>query len=186
MSLVTLQIFGTFLWISVVSFGGVFGMLPELERIVVGKYHWITHDQFIQSYVVSQFLPGPNMAMCPLIGYWVNGWPGFIAGFAGIYFPSIVLMGVTCALYQRYRRLQYVRRFELALRPVVVGLLTGSALRMLWFQSVGVGHSVWVEKSAGILLMAFGIAASLSKRISALTIIILSGFLWVAADWLLR
>ncbi|NUM89597.1 MAG: chromate transporter, partial [Bdellovibrionales bacterium] len=63
----TLDIFLVFFRLSLLSFGGVFGVLPELERMVVVEQGWLTSEKFLQAYVVGQFVPGPNMAMCPLV-----------------------------------------------------------------------------------------------------------------------
>ena len=94
------QIFLVFFKIGFLSFGGVFGVLPELERMVVAEHHWISSEQFVHAYVIGQFLPGPNMAMCPVIGYWVHGLPGFFAAFLGIYTPPCLMMAFGWMVYR--------------------------------------------------------------------------------------
>jgi chromate transporter len=75
---------------SLVSFGGVYGALPELQRLFVVKYAWLTSEQLIQSYVIGQLVPGPNMVVCTLIGLRVAGVPGALAASLGTYLaPSL-------------------------------------------------------------------------------------------------
>ena len=146
MTLLNLKIFWIFFKMSLISVGGVFGVLPELERMVVVENQWLTHQQFIQSYAIGQFVPGPNMAMCPLIGYWINGWQGFIAGFAGIYLGPVLVLSLGFIFYRRFKKSEIVMRAERALRPLVTGTLAGSAFHFWLAQArdylgLGVGLS---------------------------------------------
>lgn len=178
------EIFWVFFRISWIAFGGVFGVLPELERLIVTEHGWITHERFIQSYVLSQFVPGPNMAMCPLIGYWVAGWPGWVAGFFGIYLPPLLIIGLAFWLLNRYRESPGLRRFELGLRPVVLGLLVGSALRMWWLQSGGlegegsVPRVEWTLRVASLALGSLGVWLYARKRWSSVPLILAMGACW--------
>jgi chromate transporter len=70
-----LRLFWMFFKVSLVAFGGVFGVLPELQR-GIAENGWMTPAQFVQAYAVSQFVPGPNMAMTAVVGYAVDGVPG--------------------------------------------------------------------------------------------------------------
>ena len=130
-----LEIFGVFFKIGFLSFGGVFGVLPELERMIVLEKNWVTSERFVQTYVMGQFLPGPNMVMCPILGYDIAGFPGMVAAFLGIYSPPAFVMGLTFIFYQKLRKNILVQRTEKAVRPVILGLLAASALRLWYLQS---------------------------------------------------
>lgn len=192
--MILLQIFWVFFRINLLAFGGVFGVLPELERMIVVEHGWLSHDRFIQSYVLASFVPGPNMAMCPLIGYWVAGWPGWVAGFLGIYSGPLLVMGVAFALYRRYRSLGWVKRTEFALRPLVLGLLIASSLKYGWSQSAGVTSSGFpggalegAQLALRVHLLGFGLMAAglllyARKRLGPLTTVFASGGVWWAMN----
>lgn len=185
MSLVDLDIFWVFFKIGFLSFGGVFGVLPELERMIVIERGWVTHDQFIQSYVIGQFLPGPNMVMCPLIGYWVSGYSGLVAGFTGIYLGPLLIMGAAYAVYSRGRELEWIRRTELSLRPLVFGLLFSAALKLTWLQTAGLaGSHEALFRGVGIAITVAGGYAVLKQKISGLNIVFLLGAVWWLTNWL--
>ena len=40
--------------ISLVAFGGGIGILPEMERLTVGQHHWVTHQEFVDAFALSQ------------------------------------------------------------------------------------------------------------------------------------
>ncbi len=177
--MIVAEIFWVFFKISFLSFGGVFGALPELERMIVIEKGWITSDRFIQSYVMSQFLPGPNMVMCPLIGFWVAGLPGWFAGFLGIYSAPLLGMGVTWAVLKKHFESEWFRRLERGLRPVVLGLLVGSGARLWWIQTRGGGAPIEI---ASLILLGLGFWAHQRRWLGAFTIVFVMGFIW----WLVR
>jgi chromate transport protein ChrA len=185
MAWVPAQIFFCFFRISLLSFGGIFGVLPELERDMVHAHHWITHDQFIQAYVTAQFVPGPNMVMCPLLGYQIGGWSGMVAGFLGIYLAPVFLMGAAYAIYRRYREVEKVRRLELALRPLVLGMLGASALRLWWEQSRLVAPDLALSYGISLTLTIVGILLLRRKMVGPLQLLLIFGCIaWSASRFI--
>jgi chromate transporter len=180
------QIFWVFTRITFLSFGGVFAVLPELERMVVREHGWITSEAFAQSYALSQFIPGPNMAMCPLIGYWVAGWPGWVAGFLGIYLGPLLIMGGAHALLRRYTDVVWVRRLQLGLQAITIGLLAASAMRMFWIQTAAAGElsaaNAWLVRGLAFAVCAAGAGAYAQRRMGALSLVFVTGGLWWALN----
>jgi chromate transport protein ChrA len=179
-----LEIFLVFSRISLVSFGGIFGMIPEIERILVVEKNWMTSEEFLQIYSLGQFLPGPNMSMCPLIGFKVYGWSGFLAGALGIYLVPIVFLGIVWNLYRRFRDLLLVQRIEHSLRPLVLGLILSSCIRVFWLGSTGIDHShSWEKLFFGIMAVVFGVfilkLISQKKGVDSFNSIFVFGALWL-------
>jgi len=173
--IISLKIFWIFFKISLLSFGGIFGVLPALEHMLVTEQAWLTHEQFYQSYVMAQFLPGPNMAMCPLIGYWVDGWKGFLAGFLGIYTAPFLIMAFAYWFYNRYRELQSIKKAEMAIRPVIIGLILASCARLWWVQTTG----GYFFQTIGVLLILVFIFLYLKKKVQAIGLIFYAGLSWL-------
>ncbi len=177
------EIFWIFLRLGLVSFGGVFGVLPELERQIVFERHWMDSQQFVQAYVLGQFVPGPNMAMCAILGYWVNGIGGAIAAFLGIYSGPTILMAGAYALYRRWRNNDSVKRAERAVRPVILGLLLASLARLWWIQASVEGV---IGGIASLLLIALGIWVYYRDWLRGLPLLFVSGALWYGGHWLVN
>jgi chromate transporter len=178
------EIFWVFFKIGFMSFGGVFGVLPELERMIVIENKWITHDQFIQSYVMGQFLPGPNMVMCPIIGYWVNGLGGLIAGFIGIYSGPLLVMAAGFKVYTKYRDIDWVRRTEVSLRPLVFGLLGAAVLKLWWLQTAGPTTSLeFLFRFTSIFVCGIGIWLVQTRRLGPVSAVFAIGSIWWLTCW---
>lgn len=175
---VLLDLFWTFFRVSLLAFGGLFGVLPQVERQAVHEHGWVTHEQFVQAYVFSQFLPGPNSAMLPLIGYLVAGWPGFAAAFAGVYLGPVVLMGLAYGVYRRYRDVAWVHRAELAMRPVVLGLIGASAARLWWTESTSLGPHADAARILAVPLTAGVMLAYARGWLGPFTLLFAMGIAW--------
>jgi chromate transporter len=150
--------------------GSVFAVLPELQRALVDE-GLITPEGFVQAFALGQLVPGPNMAMCPVIGWHVAGLAGAVVAFFGIYSGPVAIMGAAYAVYHRWRDVTWVRRLELSVRPVVLGLLAASAVSLLR-TAAGTQHR-----------MALGVAVvvgvlAVKTRLGALALLFLGGLAW--------
>jgi len=169
-----LGLFWIFFRVGLVSFGGVFSVLPELQRALVDG-GFVTPQGFVQAFVLGQVVPGPNMAMCTAIGWHVAGPAGAAMAFIGIYSGPVAMMGVAYAVYHRWRDVTWVRRLELAMRPVVLGLLGASAL------------SLMLTAANGQRLLALGVALAVGilavrTRLGALALLFVGGVAWALAQ----
>ena len=161
------QLFNLFARVSLLAFGGALGLLPEIKAVVVDQYHWMTEEALVQTYVVGQFVPGPNMVMATLVGYKVAGLTGAVVSTLGMYLGPVTVVFICTSIYYRNRQKDYVRRIELALRPLVFGLIFAATLLFLteqlkadWPLGLAIGLPiVWlhwhrhISAFAGVLAM---------------------------------
>ena len=52
------ELYGLFFRMGAVTFGGGYAMLPILRREIVEKRQWMTEEQIVDYYALSQGLPG--------------------------------------------------------------------------------------------------------------------------------
>ena len=165
-----LALFWIFFRLGLVSFGGVFSVLPELQRALVDG-GLVTPEGFVQAFVLGQVVPGPNMAMCTVIGWHVAGPAGALVAFLGIYSGPVAIMGAAYAAYHRWRAVTWVRRLELAMRPVVLGLLAASAASLMW-TAAGTKHVLAI----GVAVLVGVLAAK--SRLGALSLLFVGAAAW--------
>jgi chromate transporter len=171
-----LALFWIFFRLGLVSFGGVYAVLPELQHALVDG-GLVTPEGFIQAFVLGQVVPGPNMAMCTVIGWHLAGPAGALVAFVGIYSGPVAMMGAAYAVYHRWRGVIWVRRLELAMRPVVLGLLSASAASLMW-TAAGRQHVLAI----GVAILV-GVLA-VRTRLSALSLLFVGALAWSAAQLL--
>ena len=172
-----LALFWIFFRLGLVSFGSVFAVLPELQRALVDQ-GLVTPEGFVQAFVLGQVVPGPNMAMCTVIGWHVAGLAGAVVAFVGIYSGPVAIMGAAYAVYHRWRKVTWVRRLELAVRPVVLGLLGASAVSLLW---TAAGTQRLLALGVAIVVVVLALRA----RLDALALLFVGGVAWSVGQALL-
>lgn len=176
---VNFEIFFVFFKVSLMSIGGVFGTMPELERLVVFQHHWMTSEQFLQAYIIAQFVPGPTMAFCPIIGYMVTGWTGFFAGFVGIYTAPMIMVIAVYRFYSHFKDLVWVKKIELSIRPIVIGLLSASTIR-LWTIQTQFAKYQFELMVFTLILMAITLFVYMKTKWDILILILGFGAIWTA------
>jgi chromate transporter len=125
------QLFFLFAGASLMAFGGAIGMLPSINDTIVNTFHWMDTEAVMRSYVLGQFMPGPNMVMATLIGYQVAGLAGATSSTLGMYLGPITVTSVVTGIYYRNRGKSHIRRIEIALRPLALGLVLAATLQFL-------------------------------------------------------
>lgn len=53
-----IQLFTTFFKIGLFTFGGGWAMISIIQREIVGKWHWIEEDDFLDLLAIAQSMPG--------------------------------------------------------------------------------------------------------------------------------
>ncbi|MDB5792624.1 MAG: chromate transporter [Massilia sp.] len=130
-----LNLFGHYLLLSAMSFGGAISMTPEMHRFLVEQQGWLTQAQFNDAIAIAQAAPGPNVLFVALMGWKVGmnagstlaAWLGVITTMTGILLPSTVFTYQVAQWGHRNRELLAVRAFKQGMAPVVIALLLATS-----------------------------------------------------------
>lgn len=110
------------LW-SVLSIGGNTVALSDIFHYAVDLRHWLTSNQFVAFFAISQALPGPNGMALVLIGQQAAGLPGALVALVAKLVPSSVIAYTGASWYERNKERDWVKTAKGGLVPVTVGLL---------------------------------------------------------------
>ena len=127
------SLFASFVRVGGGMFGGGYAMLPLLEREVVERRRWATHEAMADLFALAQVIPGViavNTAM--LIGQRLRGWRGAVVAALGTVTAPFLVILLLAGLFDRLGDHPWVARFIAGLRPALAGLLLGTALRLVW------------------------------------------------------
>ena len=177
--MILLQLFWLFFRTSMVSFGGLYGALPELQRVFVVEHHFLSSERLIQNYVIGQLVPGPNMVACTLIGLQIAGVPGALAASLGTYLAPILLISAVASAFHRYYGVVWVRRLEVALRPLALGIMGAAVVTILRAE---------LDSQAVATIIVTALSAVLYTRriLGPMTLIAASGLAFVLLSFGLR
>ncbi len=117
------QLFLTFVKIGTFTIGGGYAMLPLIQREVVER-HWLTKEEFIDIFAVTQSLPGifaVNIAI--FVGFRLKKRLGALCCALGTILPSFLIILAIALFFTHARENIWIERAFKGLRPAVVALI---------------------------------------------------------------
>lgn len=112
----------TFGVLSLIAFGGMPAVMPEMQRLVVDVKGWTTAAEFIQLFAIAQAAPGPNVLIVSLVGWRAAGLAGAIVALLAVCGPAAVLSWWIADLWERFKESPWRLAIQRAIAPLVVGL----------------------------------------------------------------
>ena len=131
------ELFWSFVQVGAFCVGGGYASMPLIQEQVIQIHGWLTLQEFIDIFTISQMTPGPiGINAATFVGTKVAGVPGAIAATAGFVFPSIITVLILAKLFFKYGDIGPIRGILNGLRPAVVALIcsagVGFILLALW------------------------------------------------------
>jgi chromate transporter len=123
MALTLLELALYFGLLSVVAFGGMPAVMPEMQRIVVEVKEWTSPVEFIQLFAVAQAAPGPNVLIASLIGWKAAGLAGAVIALLAVCGPAAVIAWWVADLWDRFKDSPWRLAIQRAIAPIVVALI---------------------------------------------------------------
>lgn len=129
--MIYLQLFWSFFQVGLMSFGGGYAALPQIQHQVLSN-GWLTMTEFTDIVTISEMTPGPiAINAATFVGTRLAGLPGAIAATVGCVVPSYIIVLLFAWLYQRYKNLKGVQGVLETLRPAVVALIAAAGMSIL-------------------------------------------------------
>lgn len=116
-----------FALMSLFAIGGANAAMPEMHRLAVDTYHWMSDRQFADMFAIAQLTPGPNVILVTLIGYHVGGVAGALVTTAAMCVPTCVLTYFVAQVWEKFRYARWRIAIQAGLVPVSLGLIGASA-----------------------------------------------------------
>ncbi len=131
-----LQMFWAFCKVGALTFGGGYAMLPIVQKEIVESYGWVTNEEVLNYYALSQCAPGViAVNTATFIGYKKKGIPGAIAAALGVTFPSLVIILLIASFIQGFSGIAAVAHAFNGIRVAVAVLILNTIIK-LWKGSV--------------------------------------------------
>lgn len=165
------QLFITFFKIGCISFGGGYAVIPLIQN-EAAKYGWADSAHFQEIVTLAGMAPGPIATnTATLVGYHAEGLAGAIASTLGIVFPSLLIIILLAAFFQKMHEHRWVKSSFYGLRPVVTGLIVYAALHFGLNARMGLTWSTF----ATLLICAGCIYGVLKHNMHPFMVIVASG-----------
>lgn len=130
-----LAMFDSFYRSGSLVFGGGHVVLPLLEKEVVPS-GWVTKEQFLAGYGVTQAVPGPLFTFGSYLGAVMSGWHGAIAATLAIFLPAFLLVIGALPFWHIVRSKQSIQGALIGIQAAVVGILIAAWYDPIWTSSI--------------------------------------------------
>ena len=154
------HIFLAFFIPGIIGYGGGPASIPLIENEVVGRYGWLTVNQFSEVLALGNALPGPIATkMAGYIGYQQGGFLGAFVGVFAVVAPSLILMITLLSILYKFKDSPKVKLMTLLIRPAITVLLGVMTFKFFSTSIEGVGslQTVFIAGISFLLLKKWSI-----------------------------
>ena len=131
-----LSLFIAFAKVGVMTFGGGYAMIPNLEREIVDKHGWASSEELMDYYAVGQCTPGViAVNTATFIGQKCAGTVGGVVATLGVVFPSLVIICVIAGILTNFADIPAVKSAFAGIRVCVCVLILNAVVK-LWKSAV--------------------------------------------------
>lgn len=155
---------------SMIAFGGVNALLPELLNLAVNQEQWIDLQTFSGYFAIAQAAPGPNFMTVTLLGWHIYGIVGALVATLAIVWPSSILIFFLQRFILGIKDPVKKKSIQYAAAALAIGLVLSSA----WEIALQINHGL-----AAYLLTITTIGLTLFTRWHPLYLIAIGGVLGV-------
>ncbi len=167
------DIYRTFFWIGLFSFGG--GLLPWIQREVVSVRKWLTDEEFFPAVALSQVLPGVNSTnVAVYVGQHVRGALGSTVALAGILTGPFAMVLIAAVSYKVVLGVPAIQAAAAGVAAGAIGMLLRTGVSAV--QAAG-------YKPAPVLIMATTFALIGIFHFSLVTVVIVMTPISVLCAW---
>ena len=125
------DLFITFFKIGAFTIGGGLAMLPIIEREIVDKKKYISKEEIVDAFAVSQSLPGVIAINSGIyIGYRIAGIAGAVVTAFGVILPSFIIILAIAILFTTVSGNVYVNKALTGVKAGVAGVITVTVFRL--------------------------------------------------------
>lgn len=154
------QLFLAFFRVGLFTFGGGLAMLPMFQKELVQKQAWLTDEEMVDIFALSQAIPGIiAVNSAAFAGRRQRGLAGAIVATLGVITPSIVIIILIAAFFSNLDKSQEVQKVLKGIN-VAVGVLLFSALLNLAKSTIKDWFSVLLGLAAFFIILFWHISGA--------------------------
>ncbi|MCC8016154.1 MAG: chromate transporter [Clostridiales bacterium] len=130
--MIYLKLFLGFIQVGLFSIGGGYAAIPLIQEQAVTLNSWITLDEFTDLITIAEMTPGPiAVNSATFVGIRIAGIPGALVATFACILPSVIIVSLLAALYEKFKKSSVMQNVLSGLRPAVVALIFTAGLNIL-------------------------------------------------------
>ena len=171
-----LDLFLTFFKLGATTFGGGYAMMSQIKESVVEKKEWLTNDELLEVFAISESTPGPvAINMATYIGFQKGKILGSILATLGVVLPSFIIIFIISLFLNKFLENKYVAYAFVGIKCAVAFLILKAGLNL--FKKMP--KCVWQLTVFSIVLILMILLELFSKNFSSIYLIIIGGVIGI-------
>ncbi len=152
------ELFLSYFKVGSITFGGGYAMIPILEREIVKKKNWVTEEELLDYYAISQCTPGViAVNAATFVGYKMKGVIGAIVATLGVITPSIIIITIIANMIKAFQDNPYVSSAFKGISIAVCALVFTTVIGLVK-KNVKNIYSVFVALGAFVAIGILGVS----------------------------
>jgi len=153
-----LKLYASFFRIGLFTIGGGYAMLPLMEREAVDKNHWVTKEEMLDIYTMSQCTPGVIAVNTgTFIGRKIGGFFGAVLATLGVISPSLIIITLIAAFFNGFTDNPYVIKAFFGIRVAVAALILNSTIGMIK-KGIKNAYQIGILLAAALTMIIFNVS----------------------------
>jgi chromate transporter len=121
-----------FLRLGTFGFGGPIALAANMQRDLVERRAWVTHEEYVEGLALAQLAPGPLAAQLAIyLGYVLHGFVGATMVSLAFVGPSFVMVLALSAAYVRYGGMAWMQAVFYGVGAAVIGIIARSSVKLV-------------------------------------------------------
>ena len=175
------DLFLGFLRVGCFAFGGAYGAIPLIREVVL-SYGWLDDEALSYMIAISESTPGPIMVnMATYIGNSQGGFFGAVLATTAVVLPAFFIILLVMIALKNAMKNPYVQAVLRGMKPCIIGIIlyTGADMILRSALPLGSPDGKALGLTAVLAVILFGSKYILKKKLSPITLILISAVLGV-------
>jgi chromate transporter len=126
-----IELFVSFMYVGLMTFGGGYAMLPMLTREIVEKRHWATEEEMLDYFAISQCTPGViAVNTATFVGYRRRKALGAALATFGVVLPSLVIILLIAIFLSNFMEIGWIAHAFAGIRIAVCALIISTVVKL--------------------------------------------------------
>ena len=126
-----LEIISVFFKLGCFAFGGPAAHIAMMEKEIIEKRNWMSHEEFLDLIGITNIIPGPNSTQMTMqCGYVRGGNIGLILAGLSFILPAVLITLLFAVFFVKYGSLPSVEPFFLGIKPAVIGIILMATIKL--------------------------------------------------------
>ena len=126
-----LEIISVFFKLGCFAFGGPAAHIAMMEKEIIEKRNWMSHEEFLDLIGITNIIPGPNSTQMTMqCGYVRGGNIGLILAGLSFILPAVIITLLFAVFFVKYGSLPIVEPFFSGIKPAVIGIILMATIKL--------------------------------------------------------